>query len=143
MKRFGLMIEMILGVLPITVIGGFYTLLGIGFGVISVVVSIQHKVPGAALWWLAVLALALGGLAGITGLWLLILITEFGGTPTTRRLAIAGSSIGVVTALVAVALSTSNQSLSWSTLYLLVSPIVVTVYRAYKLKTANAPTTAS
>jgi hypothetical protein len=142
MKRFGLMIEMILGVLPITVIGGFYTLLGIVFGVVSVFVSIQQKAPGAALWWLAVLTLALGGLAGITGLWLLILVTEFGGTQTTRRLAIAGSSIGVVTALVAVALSTSNASLSWWTLYLLVSPIVVLLYRAYRLKTASGPTTA-
>jgi len=141
MKFFGLMIEMMLGVLPITVVGGFYSVLGIVFGVISVLISIQHKVPGAALWWLAVLALALGGLAGITGLWLLILVTEFGGTQSTRRLAIAGSSIGVVTALTALVLSARNASLSWPTLYLLLSPILVAVYRAYRLKTANAPTT--
>jgi hypothetical protein len=143
MKRLALMIEMMFGVLPITVVGGFYSLLGIVFGVISVLISIQHKVPGAALWWLVVVALAVGGLAGITGLWLLILVTEFGGTRTIRRLAICGSSIGIVTALVAVTLSTSNGSLSWPTLYLLGSPILVVAYRAYRLKTENKPTTAS
>jgi hypothetical protein len=138
MKRFGLMIELTCGVLPATVIGGFYALLGIVFGVVSVLISIQQKVPGAAVWWLAVLALALGGLAGISSMWLLILITEFGGTQTIRRLALAGSSIGVVTALTALGLSIGNTSLSWATAYLLISPIIVASYRVYRLRTGNA-----
>jgi len=47
-------IELIFGVLPISVIGGLYALLGIFFGVTSVLVSISQHSLSASMFWLAV-----------------------------------------------------------------------------------------
>jgi hypothetical protein len=125
---------MILGVLPISIVGGFYAVIGSVFGIVSVLVSIYHRAWSSSLWWFGVLGLALGGLIGITGLWLLVLVSERGGTRRLRDAALAASAIGIGTSFVTLSMaSRDNRALPWTTIYLLISPIVVACHRWYRL----------
>jgi hypothetical protein len=138
-KRVVLAVELLLGVLPITIIGGVYGAMGLVFGSVSILVALSERTYPASLWWLGVFALALGGLVGILGLWLLIAASELGGTKNVRFGAWAASIVGVITAVVALTLALSRgTSRSWLTIYLLVSPILVVCHRGYRsLRTAS------
>jgi hypothetical protein len=128
--RIVLGVELIFGVVPISVVGGLYALLGIFFGVTSVLVSISHHSLNASMFWLAVLGIAIGGLIGITGLWLLVLVSELGGTPQVRRTALMACGIGIATALIALTLAIRQDgSVPMLTVYLLVSPVIVVCER--------------
>jgi hypothetical protein len=129
-NRIMLGVELIFGVLPISVVGGFYALLGIFFGMTSVLMSISQHSLSVSMFWLAILAIAVGGLIGIIGLWLLVLVSELGGTPQVRRAASVACSIGIATAVIALTLAIRQDgNVSKLTVYLLVSPIVVVCER--------------
>jgi len=123
-------VELLFGVLPISVVGGLYALLGIVFGVTSVLVSISQHSLSASMLWLAVLGIAIGGLIGITGLWLLVLVSELGGTPQVRRAAVIACAIGIATAFVALSLAIRQDGgVPLLTVYLLLSPVIVVCER--------------
>jgi hypothetical protein len=128
--RIVLGVELLFGVLPISVVGGLYALLGIVFGVTSVLVSISQHSLSASMFWLAVLGIAIGGLIGITGLWLLVLVSELGGTPQVRRAAVIACAIGIATAFVALSLAIRQDGgVPLLTVYLLLSPVIVVCER--------------
>lgn len=129
-KHLGLAVEVALAVVPVTLVGGFYVLLGIYFGTVSLIVSILHGAVSG--WWLGVLALALGGLFGIVGLWLLVLSAVKDVAPITRTRAFAAALVGIVTTVAALALSMRDGAAPLDTwmVYVLVSPIVFVSHRA-------------
>jgi len=128
--RIVLGVELLFGVLPISVVGGLYALLGIVFGVTSVLVSISHRSLSASMFWLAVLGIAIGGLIGITGLWLLVLVSELGGTPQVRRGALIACAIGIGTAFIALTLAIREDGgVPLLTVYLLLSPVIAVCER--------------
>ena len=132
-------IELIFGVLPISVIGGLYALLGIFFGVTSVLVSISQHSLSASMFWLAVLGIAIGGLTGITGLWLLVLVSELGGTPQVRRAALIACGVGIATAFIALTLALREDGgVPKLTVYLLVSPVIVVCERLSRTRWQSA-----
>lgn len=131
--RILLALELVLGVLPITVVGGGYSLLGLLFGSVWLVMSLRALTFDAVAWWLAVFALAAGGLFGIVGLWSVMLISASSRRPALRmiRLALGGSSVGVITAVSAVLLiAHGGVGGARYILYMLVAPIVVVLHRA-------------
>ena len=131
--RLVLIIELLLGVLPITIVGGVYGAMGLAFGSVSILVALSERAYAASFWWLGVFGLALGGLVGIAGLWLLVATSELGGTRRANLSALAASFVGVVTAAVALALAlTHGTSRIWLTMYLLVSPVLVACHRGYR-----------
>jgi hypothetical protein len=131
--RLVLALEVTLGVLPVTIVGGTYALMGIMFGTFSVLASMQqHAFDGFRLWF-GILLLALGGLTGIAGLWLLVVAAWMkDADQKLRTVALAASAVGVITAIVALMLAArGREAPHWSILYLLVSPIIVVCHRAY------------
>ena len=133
--RIVLGVELLFGVLPISVVGGLYALLGIVFGVTSVLVSISQHSLSASMFWLAVLGIAIGGLIGITGLWLLVLVSELGGTPQVRRAAVIACAIGIATAFVALSLAIRQDGgVPLLTVYLLLSPVIVVCERLFRTR---------
>jgi hypothetical protein len=132
--RIVLGVELLFGVLPISVVGGLYALLGIVFGMTSVLVSISQHSLSASMFWLAVLGIAIGGLIGITGLWLLVLVSELGGTPQVRRAAEIACAIGIATAFVALSLAIRQDGGVPLTVYLLLSPVIVVCERLFRTR---------
>ena len=129
-NRFVLTLEVALGVLPITIVGGFYALLGGLFGTVSLMLSLAHL--SLSVWWLSVFALAIGGLTGITGLWLLVAMAMTGTNRKMQTTAFVSSTIGVITAIVALVLAEQAPVVHrWAVVYLLVSPIVVVCHHTY------------
>jgi hypothetical protein len=130
--RILLALEVVLGVLPITIVGGVYSFFGLLFGSVSLVMSIRALAFGAFAWWFGIFALAAGGLAGVVGLWALVLIAASSQTPRPQmvRIAVIGSGVGTATALAALLLIGRNSSHPpWYALYSLVAPIVVVMHR--------------
>jgi hypothetical protein len=133
--RIVLGVELLFGVLPISVIGGLYALLGIFFGVTTILVSISQHSLRVSLFWLAVLGIAIGGLIGITGLWLLVLVSERGGTPQVRRAALMACGIGIATAFIALMLAIREDGgVPPLTVYLLLSPVIVVCERLLRTR---------
>ena len=124
--------ELALGVIPITIVGGLYGVLGLYFGVVSIAVSLSQHSLSLSPFWLVILGLAIGGLVGIAGLWMLMATSEGGGTRQARAIALGASGVGVVTALAALTLAIRDGNLRWSTAYLLVAPTIVAIHRAYR-----------
>ena len=130
-KHLVLALEVALGVVPVTIVGGLYVLMGMLFGTFSLIVSVQRHSLSAFVWWLGVFALALGGLAGLSGLWLLVLDAVKAVNRTVRMAAFAASTVGVVTAVIALVLAERGSAAPhWWIVYLLVSPIIVVCHRA-------------
>ena len=125
-------LEFVVGVLPTAVIGGFYAALGIFFGVFSTIVSISERSFSGFIFWATVLALGVGGLTGILGLFLLIVLSERGGSAALRKATLAATAIGVVTAVTAFVLGTRENGFSWLLAYLLAAPIVVAAHYAFR-----------
>ena len=131
--RLVLAVEIVLGVIPIAIVGGLYALMGTLFGTFSVLASIpQHSYDGFVLWF-GILMLALGGLTGLAGLWLLVTAAWMKQEDQRlRRASLRASTVGVVTAVVTLALAARGRDVpQWTVIYLLVSPIVVVCHRAY------------
>ncbi len=131
--RILLMLELVLGVLPVTIVGGGYSLLGLLFGSVWLVMSVRALTFDAVGWWLAVSALAAGGLFGIVGLWSVMIISASSRrrTPPMIRIALAGSGVGVVTAVSAMLLTAWGAfNAPRSIVYGLMAPIVVVLHRA-------------
>lgn len=130
--RILLALELVFGVLPITIVGGAYSLIGLLSGGVWFVMSVRALTFDAVAWWLAVIALAAGGLVGIAGVWSLMLISASSRPPAPPaiRLALGGSTVGVITAVSALLLiADSGFEAPRYVLYGLVAPIVVVLHR--------------
>ena len=124
--------EIALGIVPITMVGGLYAIMGMYFGGVAMAVSIAHWSLSGSTLWLGIMALATGGLAGILGLWALVLVTISPSQPdrTLVVTAIAGSAVGVATAAVALIQSLSDSGSPSATIVaLLVAPVLVVAHR--------------
>jgi hypothetical protein len=130
-SRLVLAVEVALGVLPVTIVGGVYAVIGTMFGMFSVLFSVQRHAYDGIPFWMGVLALAFGGITGIAGLWMLVAAAWAGGDRKLRNTALMASGVGILTAAVALAQASRREAPHWSVIYLLVSPIVVVCHRAW------------
>lgn len=131
--RILLALEVAFGVLPITIVGGFYSILGLLFGTVSLAMSVLERAFGAFALWFGILALAAGGFLGIVGLWAAIAISAAPGPPNSSmiRLAVTGSAVGVLTAVAALILMVRGAFDGRpSIIYALVASIIVALHRA-------------
>lgn len=131
--RILLTLELVLGVLPVTIVGGGYSLFGLLFGSVWLVMSVRALTFDAVGWWLVVFALAAGGLFGIVGLWSVMIISASSRRPAPPmiQIALAGSGVGVITAVSALLLMAGGDLASPRyVIYGLAAPIVVVLHRA-------------
>jgi hypothetical protein len=131
--RLLLALEIVFGVLPVTIVGGGYSLFGLLFGTVYFALSVRAVAFDAFAWWCGVFALAAGGFVGIVGLWAVILISASSRRPSPPmiRVAVVGSGVGVLTAASALLLMGGGAfHAPWYIVYGLVAPIVVVVHRA-------------
>jgi hypothetical protein len=127
-----LALEILFGVLPITIVGGVYSVLGLLFGSVSLVMSVREYAFGAFPLGFGIFALAASGLIGIVGLWAVIALSAGVRPPTapTINAALAASAIGALAATVGLLLMVGRVSEHRSLIvYSLVSPIVVLLHR--------------
>jgi len=130
--RLVLAIEVLFGVLPVTIIGGGYAILGVVFGSASVLIAVRELAVAVFALWLGILALAAGGLCGIVGLWSMVALSARlrPATPSMINVALMGSTIGVLTAVTGFVLMLNG---TWErrplVAYLLAAPIVVVLHR--------------
>jgi len=130
--RLVLGLEIALGIVPITMVGGLYATIGMYFGGAAIAVSIAQRSLSGSTLWLGIMALAAGGLAGIVGLWALVLVTISSRPPdrVLMKTAIVGSVAGVATAALALIESLSASARPSATIVaLLVAPVLVVVHR--------------
>jgi hypothetical protein len=91
------------------------------------------------MFWLAVLGVAIGGLIGITGLWLLVLVSELGGTRQVHRAALIACGIGIATACIALTLAIRDDGgVPPLTVYLLLSPVIVVCERVARTRWSSS-----
>jgi len=129
-----LALEVLLGVLPITIIGGGYSLLGVVFGSVSVFLAVREHAFNVFALWLGILALSGSGLFGIVGLWALIALS-MGFQPRVVRVALTGSAVGVLAAVITLLLLLGGIfERSPVVVYLLVAPILVVLHRRPAIK---------
>jgi ethanolamine transporter EutH len=131
--RIVLALEILLGVLPITIVGGGYSLLGLLFSIVSVFLAVREHAFNVFVFWLGILGLAASGLAGIVGLWAVIALSA-AFRPTSspmRRVAVIGSVAGVLAAAVVLGLMLIGRvDRRPAVAYILVAPILVVLHRA-------------
>jgi len=131
--RVVLAFEMIVGVLPITVVGGLYSILGLYVSPWALLMSLWMRAPAAFGLWLGVFALAAGGLFGIVGLWLVILLSWPVLPPRAQlaRTALGGSVVGVVTAVAALSMMAVDSRLGEKSVVVavVVAPVLVVLHR--------------
>jgi len=130
--RLVLGIEIAVGILPITIVGGITSVMGMYFGGVSVAISVAERSLSAATLWLGILGLAAGGLAGIVGLWAVVLVTISPGRTdqALAKAAIFGSVTGVVTAAIAMLQAFRGDGRpSAEVVALLVAPVLVVAHR--------------
>jgi hypothetical protein len=135
-NRLVLALEVLVGALPITIIGGGYTLLGVLFGSVSVFLGIREHAFNVVALWLGILGLAAGGLFGIVGLWVLIALSA-GLRPRSSmtRVALTGSTAGVMASVVTLLLMLGGSfERRPPVIYLLVAPILVVLHRRPAVK---------
>ena len=128
-----LALEVAFGVLPITIVGGFYSILGLLFGTVSVVMSVLERAFSAFAFWFGILALAAGGFIGLVGLWAVIAISAASRPPRSSmiRVAVIGCAIGVLTAVAALLLMVGGAFDGRPPIiYGLVASIIVVLHRA-------------
>jgi hypothetical protein len=131
--RILLAVEVAFGVLPITIVGGFYSILGLLFGTVSVTMSVLERAFAPFAFWFGILALATGGFFGIVGLWTVVAISAASRPPSSSmiRVAIAGSAVGVLTAVAALILMVRGAFDGRPVIvYGLVASIIVALHRA-------------
>jgi hypothetical protein len=131
-----LALEVLVGVLPITIIGGGYSFLGVVFGSASVFLAIREHAFNVFALWVGILALAGSGLFGIVGLWALVVLSMgFPPRLSMARVALAGSAVGVLAAVITLLLVLGGIfERSPLVVYLLVAPILVVLHRRPAIK---------
>jgi hypothetical protein len=136
--RILLAVEMLLVVLPVTMIGGPIALLGTVSGSAAVVLAAREHAVNVLPLWVGILTLAVCGLVGIIGLCaaMIALSGEFRSSrQAIVRVALFGSVVGVLAATVTLILMITGvfdrRPLG---IYILVSPIVVILHRRPSLK---------
>lgn len=139
--RVVLTLEVLLGVVPITLTGGGYSLLGVISGSASVILAVRELAFNVFALWLGILALAGSGLFGIVGLWALIAVSAgFRSRSSMTGVALTGSAVGVLAALVSLLLVLGGifdrRPLA---VYLLVAPILVVVHRRPAIRRSARP----
>jgi len=120
-------------VLPITIVGGGYSLLGLWFGIVSVFLAIRGHAFGVFALWLGILGLAASGLVGLAGLWAVIALSTASrpAASATIRVARVASIVGVLAAVVVLGLMLAGRvDQSRMIAYMLVAPILVVLHRA-------------
>jgi hypothetical protein len=130
--RVVLALEIALGVLPITVVGGLYSIMGLYFGAVAVVMSLLQRAPGVLAVWFGIFALGAGGLLGIIGLWAVVLICAGRRPPSAQlvRAAVYGSVVGVLASVTALLfLYRGTVSASPIIIGILLAPILVVAHR--------------
>lgn len=134
--RVVLALEMLLGVLPITIIGGAYSLLGVLFGSVSIFLGVREHAFNVFAVWLGILALAGGGVFGIVGLWAVIALSAgLRPGPSMMRVALIGSAVGVVAAAVTLlSMLAGLFDRRPAVVYLLLAPILVVLHRRPAIK---------
>jgi len=135
--RIVLALEVVFGVLPATIVGGGYSLLGVVFGIVSVLLSVRGLAFNAFVLWVGILAWAASGLAGIVGLWAAIALSAAYRPPSARmvRVAFVGSIVGVLAAVVGLGfMLMGGADRSPLFVYVLVAPILVVLHRVPRLQ---------
>ncbi|HTK29799.1 MAG TPA: hypothetical protein VL309_09625 [Vicinamibacterales bacterium] len=131
-----LALEVAAGVVPITIVGGLYAMMGLLFGAASLAASIAARSLDAAELWLGIFSLAAGGAVGLLGLWALVLATWTTGSAqppgiTLVRAALGGSAIGVLTAAATLLLMYLGPFTGRPLfVYALIAPVFVVAHRA-------------
>jgi hypothetical protein len=135
--RIVLALEVLFGVVPTTIVGGGYSILGVVFGTVSVFLSVRGLAFDALVLWLGILALAASGVMGIVGLWALIALSAAYRPPSSQmiRIASVGSIVGVLAAVVALgSMLVGGADRRPLFIYILVAPILVVLHRGRRLK---------
>lgn len=132
MDRAILVLEVAIGVAPITIVGGVYSLLGLYFSAGALIASVWARSVNAVPVFLKIFGLAAGGLAGIVGLWAVVLISASRRPPSAQlsRAALYGSAIGIITAVIAVILMIHGSVASPWPMAVVLGPVFVVLHRA-------------
>jgi hypothetical protein len=141
--RIVLGLEIVLGAVPITIVGGIYSLLGLVFAPFSILVAVREGAFNVFAIWSGILALALGGAIGIVGLWVMILVAAAARPSRSQliRVALRGTGIGVATAIATILLMLDGVFRGTPLVcYVLVAPLFVVAHRALTLESRAAQT---